>query len=384
MALLGLTKRKILPGVAGALLVWVACSPAAERAPNSAANAAANSSDSALLRVTRGDVVRSAVALGSVRAQVGAEVRVGPRVSGVVTELPAAVGQRVERGALLARLDDRSAKARLASLTAQLAAAWAESEWAAAQAVRAERLAGVVAEADRDTARRDARVRAALVERLGAEIDEARLDLGFTELRAPVAGTVASVSTTVGETVAASFQAPTFLTLIDLDRLEVRALVDETDIGSVRSGQTCRVRIDAFRGLEFEGVVRAIDPKAQLVQNVVNYAVTIDLERGEAGREGDGREAVLRPDMTVHVDFVLERRTAVLLLPPSAIVRRGGEDRVLVLEGDRVIERVVRLGLATPRQVEVLAGVVEGEAVVADALARSLVEEGKPRGGGAP
>jgi RND family efflux transporter MFP subunit len=348
-------------------LVALACSPAAESDATDGAGARRGRGDT-LLRVTRGDVARTAVALGSLRAQVGAEVRIGPRVSGVVTELPAAVGQFVERGALLARLDDRAARARVASLSAQLAAAEAERELAMAQLARAESLGRVVADADRDVARRDARVRRALAERLKAEVDEARIELAFTELRAPVAGTVASVSTTVGETVAASFQAPTFLTVIDLDRLEVRALVDETDIGAVRVGQECTIRVDAFRGVEFAGVVRAVDPKAQLVQNVVNYPVTIDLPR----RAAPGDAVVLRPDMTVHVDFVLERRRGVLLVPPSAVVRRGGEDRVLVLEGERVVERVVRLGLTTPRQVEVLAGLTEGEALVADALRRSL------------
>jgi macrolide-specific efflux system membrane fusion protein len=326
------------------------------------------------LRAARADLVESTVAVASVQAQVGAEVRVGSRLSGVVAELSVGVGDRVEVGAPLARLEDDELRVRVDVLSAQLRGTEAELEFAQGDLDRAVRLGDLLPTSQLDAAKRALRVRRAEVERMRASLAEARLNLSWSVLRAPVAGTIASVSTYVGETVAASFASPTFLTIIDLRRLEVRAFVDETDIGRVRVGQAAEVTIDAFPGRTLPGVVRAVYPKAQLVQNVVNYVVIVDLVSPPtlgAPEAPNPLPMELRPEMTARVGFVLDRRTGVIVVPRSAVGRRDGSDFVWVKSGEAWSERTVRLGLTTPQRVEIESGLEEGEVILADRQAWS-------------
>ncbi len=97
-----------------------------------------------------------------------------------------------------------------------------------------------------------------------------------------MAGVVASVSTQEGETVAASFAAPTFVTLLDLARLEVWAYVDETDIGRIHRGQDATFTVDTYGDDEFAGRVTAIYPQAEIRDNVVNYVAVIRFDARRA------------------------------------------------------------------------------------------------------
>ena len=109
---------------------------------------------------------------------------------------------------------------------------------------------------------------------------------------------IAQVSTQEGETVSAGLNAPTFVTLIDLERLEVAAYVDEVDVGRIRVGQRATFSVDAFPGEEFTGTVTAIYPRAVIQSNVVNYITTVAIENP------DGK---LKPDMTANVTIVARR-----------------------------------------------------------------------------
>jgi RND family efflux transporter MFP subunit len=124
-----------------------------------------------------------------------------------------------------------------------------------------------------------------------ANLEYADTQLGYTRILAPISGVVSTISTQEGETVAASFAAPTFVTLLDLDRLEVWAYVDETDIGRIQAGQKARFTVDTYPGQEFEGRVTTIYPQAEIRDNVVNYVTVVRFEP-----PGD---RVLRPEMTV-------------------------------------------------------------------------------------
>lgn len=312
----------------------------------------------ATVRVGRNTLTESTVAVGTVKSKVGAEVKVGSQLSGVVTELRVNVGDKVSRGEILATLRDADWRARVDVLKADLASAVAEKEYAEGELVRAERLSDILSRVEIENARKNLKVRQADVERRRASLAEAEIQLGYTLIRAPVSGTIASVSTYEGETVAASFAAPTFVTIVDLDRLEVQSYVDETDIGNVKVGQNVTFRVDAFPGQELEGVVQAIYPKAQLVNNVVNYVVIIDIV--------DRAGLLLRPEMTAHVSFILDRRDNVLNIPRNALLREGGRTFVVARAGDRWVERLVKIGLQTPQRVEIVDGLREGETIVSD------------------
>src|SRR5207248_1630317 len=126
-----------------------------------------------------------------------------------------------------------------------------------------------------------------------ANLDFAAAQLDYSKIVAPIGGVVASVATQEGETVAASFAAPTFVTLIDLSRLEVWAYVDETDIGRIRVGQPARFTVDTYGDQEFAGRVTAIYPRPEIRDNVVNYVTVI--------RFDPPRDRTLRPEMTTTV-----------------------------------------------------------------------------------
>ena len=124
-------------------------------------------------------------------------------------------------------------------------------------------------------------------------------------------------------------------TIIDLNRLQVDAYVDETDIGKVHVGQEAVFTVDAFPDKEFSGKVTAIYPKALVQQNVVTYDVVIAI---------DNREGLLRPDMTTNTTITVAKRDKVLAIPNQAVRREDGHRVVFVQEGDRLVRRPVKTG----------------------------------------
>jgi RND family efflux transporter MFP subunit len=310
------------------------------------------------LRASRATLTESTVAVGTIKSKVGAEVKVGSQLSGVVADLKVNVGDKVSKGDLLASLRDEDWRARVNILKADLVSALAEQDYAQSQLDRSERMQDLIPRLQLEDTRRNLKVKQANVERTRASLAEAKITLGYTIIRAPVSGTIASVSTYKGETIAASLASPTFVTIVDLDRLEVQSYVDETDIGKVHVGQKVTFRVDAFPDQELEGIVHAIYPKPQLVNNVVNYVVIIDIV--------NTRHLQIRPEMTVHVDFILAQRENVVSIPRNALVREGGRNLVILRVGDGWLQRQVETGLQTPQRIEIVSGLKEGETIVAD------------------
>jgi RND family efflux transporter MFP subunit len=157
--------------------------------------------------------------------------------------------------------------------------------------------------------------------------------------------------------VAASFASPTFLTLLDLARLEVWAYVDETDIGRIRTGQEARFSVDTYPDREFEGRVAAVYPKAEIRDNVVNYVAVVTF--------APPRDGTLRPEMTAAVRVATEKRIGVLTVPRRAVRREQGRSFVLVAPGDRVERRWVKTGGRDENRWEIVGGLREGEKVLA-------------------
>jgi len=239
-------------------------------------------------------------ATGVIKPMIGAEVRVGSRVSGVVRRLFVRVGDTVRTGEPLAELDARDLVAQRNEAQAALALAKANLDYAQADLRRKRELqaASLLAPNDLDLAHRAATVAEQQAAGASASLAFANTQLGYARIVAPISGVVASVSTQEGETVAASFAAPTFVTLIDLARLEVWAYVDETDIGRIRIGQRARFTVDTYGDEEFDGRVTAIYPRPEIRDNVVNYITVI--------RFDPPRGRILRPEMTTTVRIALD------------------------------------------------------------------------------
>jgi HlyD family secretion protein len=285
---------------------------------------------------------------------VGALVKVGSRASGVVEHLYVRIGDTVRRGQLLADLDTRDLAARRDQAAAALAAASAMRAFARSDLERRRALgaAGLLPAADLELAERGHAVAEQQWSEAAASLDFARTQLGYSRITAPIAGVVSSVATQEGETVAASLAAPTFVTLVDLARLEVWAYVDETDIGRIRKGQAARFTVDSWPDHEFAGRLTAIYPQAEIRDNVVNYVAVVTFEADP--------ERTLRPEMTATVRVVLDAREDVLALPRAALRRDASGTWARLASGEK---RAVSVGRRDDTNVEIVAGLREGDLV---------------------
>ncbi len=302
-----------------------------------------------------GTLNETVLATGVIRPVTGAEVNVGSRISGTVVSLPVAIGERVEVGQLLAELDANALEAQVDEARADVALSKPRIVLAQSILKRRQQLAenGLASVEDLDTAENDLAVARAQLLADQARLRSAKIALGYTRVTAPINGVVAEVSTREGETVAAAFAAPNFVTIIDLDRLEVLAYVDETDIGRVFIGQRASFTVDTYPDVDVAAKVTAIQPRAELLGTVVNYLVRLEFEASA--------DYVLRPEMTAHVRIVVAERDDVLTVPRATIKRTVGRQYVMVQRGAEWAEQDVRTGWRSESTVEILSGVREGD-----------------------
>jgi HlyD family secretion protein len=275
--------------------------------------------------VDKGDVVSRVTASGTLSALV--TVQVGSQVSGRVQEIAVDFNTSVREGELLARIDPGIFESNLEQARANLKAAKSRLASAKAKALdaqrRAERAASlhqqsVLSQAEADSAEAehvmaDADVLAAegSVAQAEAGVHQAELNLAYTEIVSPIDGVVISRAVDVGQTVAASFQAPVLFTIAqDLARMQVQASVSEADVGKLADGRPASFTVDAWPERKFDGVISQVRYAPQIVQNVVTYQVMVDVENPER---------VLRPGMTANVTFEVERRDDVIRVPNSAL-----------------------------------------------------------------
>lgn len=323
----------------------------------------ANPSSAAVVRVSRRDIGSQVKATGVIKPRVGAEVRVGSRISGVVKRLYVQIGDSVTRGQLLAELDDRDLVALRDQAAATLKQLEATLRYAEQDLSRKRELftARSLAQSDVDGVVRDSAVAAQQIAAAQANLDFANAQVAYSRITAPIAGVVASVATEEGETVAATFSAPTFLTLLDPSRLEVWAYVDETDIGRIRTGQAARFTVDTYGDEEFPGRVTAVHPTAEIRDNVVDYVTVVQFQR-PTGR-------TLRPEMTTTVRIALATREHALAVPIRAVRFHGSRAFVLVPSrgagnATGVEQRWVTTGLKDDSHWEILSGLHEGDEVL--------------------
>jgi HlyD family secretion protein len=295
----------------------------------------------------RGDIITVIAASGKLQAL--DTVEVGSQVSGQIIELNADFNTPVKSGQVLARIDPGTFQSRAVQSRAQ--AASAQATVAQAQARVAEAQAALI-EAQRDYASKvelnkrgffperslqalEAQVRqaeaalvaqraavgaqAAVVRQAQATVQQNELDIARSVIRAPIDGVVIERSINLGQTVAASFQAPKlFMIARDLSRMKVEAAVDEADIGRVRVGLPVRFRVDAFPDDQFRGEVAQVRIAGTENQNVVTYTVVIE------AANPDGR---LLPGMTANAEIVLGEMKDVLRVPAQALRWRPPSDR---------------------------------------------------------
>jgi HlyD family secretion protein len=260
------------------------------------------------------DIVVSAQAAGAIQPDTTVEVK--SKASGEVLQLNAETGQLVKRGAPLVRIDPRNARNTLAQAQADLDVAQAKLANATSQKRRADELfeSQSITEQEHEQALLDYADASAQVVRSRVAVDNARIQLEDTDVRAPITGTIIAKTVERGTVIASATAnvsgGTTLLQMADLNLVQVRTLVDETDIGKVQPGQLATITVDAYPNRPFEGTVLKIEPQAQTEQNVTVFPVLVRIQN---------REGLLRPGMNTEVEIHVGNREAVPAVPNAAL-----------------------------------------------------------------
>ena len=371
--------------------------------------------------VSKGTLSETVAATGEVSAVV--TVTVGSQISGTISRLYVDFNAPVRQGQLLAEIDPRLFEVAQARAVAGLLAARADQEKAKVTLDDAERseqrlkellAKGLVAAAEAETASANRAGAAAALRAAEARVAQAKADrdaadtnVSLCKIRSPIDGIVISRNVDIGQTVAASLQAPTlFVIANDLSRMQVLANVDEADVGKVKEGMVATFTVDAFPGEVFKGHIREVRQAPNSIQNVVTYAAVVD---------APNPERKLRQGMTASISVVTKQRPDALRIPNAALRYRpagDGTDKPAVatsgvakaapsdgakkpapkqdgepvrpgvrkvtayrLEGTKAVKVALLVGISDGHRTEVVSGLSEGDEVV-------LGEAAAPKRGG--
>jgi HlyD family secretion protein len=275
--------------------------------------------------VSQGDVVATVEATGTLEAVTTVEV--GTQVSGTIKTLGADFNSQVHQGQVIAQLDSSlfdtqvaQERATVARLNAEVQRARVQAEDAQVKLGRARDLAAkeLIAKSDLDAAvstanAADASVKSAEAQLVQAQasLKQAQVNLSHTVIRAPIDGVVIARNVNVGQTVAASMQAPTLFVLAqNLKEMLVNASVDESDIGKIQTKQPVRFRVDAYPNEIFHGTVSQVRLQPTVEQNVVSYVTVIDVPNPDLK---------LKPGMTAAVTIETGRADDAIKVPNAAL-----------------------------------------------------------------
>ena len=331
----------------------------------------------ATMPISRGAVTRTVTATGTVNPVL--TIIVGSYVSGVIQQLFCDYNTPVKQGQVCAKIDPRPYQTVVDQDQANLEVARAQLEKDKANVVYAQvnyernkqlaareyvsQDAADVAKSQLDQGVAQVELDQATIVLRQAELDAAKVNLGYTDIVSPVDGIVVSRAVTMGQTVAATLQTPTlFLIATDLTKMEVDTNVSESDIGPVKETNASTFSVDAWPGRVFNGSVVQVRQSPQTVQNVVTYDVVVGV---------DNADLALKPGMTASTQIVTDQRSNVLRVPDQALrytpsgSAQSATPRIWVLRGGKPVAVPVVLGLDDDSFSEIVSGdVKQGDQVV--------------------
>lgn len=332
-------------------------------------------------KIERGDIASSVSATGSLSPVI--TVQVGSQVSGTIQHLYADFNSRVKKGDLIAQIDPALFQARLAEAEANLKSArasadkaWvgvldAKRQWERLQRLQQQKL---VSESDvdeakfaYDTAVVEHKVKEATAAQAKAARDREKVNLAYTSIYAPIDGVVISRDVDVGQTVAASLQAPTLFTIAqDLTRMQIETEVDEAFIGSIAEQQPVQFTVFAYQNRKFTGRVAQVRLNPKVEAGVVKYNCIIHV---------DNKDLALKPGMTATVSIEVGRRENVLKVPNTALrfvpdwpaeqlkgIRnkmKRNEGLIWVIQGESLQPLSVTIGIVGEKETEISGDSVE-------------------------
>lgn len=351
-------------------------------------------------RAQYGAIAKSVTATGTI--QPIDTVSVGAQVSGVVKNIYVDFNSVVKKGQLLAKIDPTIIMAQAEESKANLATARSNLMFQQSNFERQSKLLslGVISKADHEVAQNQYNSAKAAVANVLAQLKINNRNLFYTDIYSPIDGVVLNRNVSEGQTIASSFNAPTlFVIAKDLTKMQVRAAVDEADIGGVKSGQKVTFTVDAFPNDVFQGMVQKILLHPSVTANVVTYTTLINVEN-EAMK--------LKPGMTASILIYTEEDNNALLIPSRAlnfkpdsvasnhyiivkaerdiaglksdneknILKRESSDKlnnentadqnahVWIKTGDTLTEKKITIGINDDTNVKVIQGLSPNEAVI--------------------
>jgi membrane fusion protein, macrolide-specific efflux system len=370
-------------GVAG----WMALSsPAKEGAPRTTPAAL-------------GDVERTVLASGVIEAS--ALVSVGAEVSGAIKVLNVALGDAVKTGDVIAELDSlnqenalKVAQASLANVEAQRGLQEATLAKAQQALTRSNQLQSqqLVSDADLQTAQlavttADAQIKSidAQIQQAQLAVDAAQLNLSRTKIIAPMDGTIVSLEVGVGQTVNASNSTPTIVKIANLDSMVVKAEISEADVPRVRPGQKVYFTILGAPNRPIEATLRAIEPAPESIADSTTSTSTGSAVYYNGLFDVDNPDHLLRISMTAQVTIVLDAVSKVIIVPSTALVRRGRDNvsvEVWNPQANAQEQRKVEVGLNNNIVAEIKSGLEEGDLVVVPTNSGTTGAGGNRQGAG--
>lgn len=348
-----------------------------------------------------GYIAKTVTAMGTI--QPVDTVSIGAQVSGVVKKVYADFNSVVKQGQLLAKVDPSIITAQTEQSKANLANAKSNLDYQQSNYNRQLQLfnLGAISKADYQLALNQYNSAKSSVANTAAQLRLAEKNLSYTNIYSPINGVVLNRNVSEGQTIASSFNAPTlFVIAKDLTRMQVRAAVDEADIGAVKAGQNVTFTVDAFPDDIFEGIVLDVLLHASVSANVVTYATLINV---------DNKAMKLKPGMTANINIYIEEDSNALLIParsltfkPDSSLLKGyyikkaeknltgaakttqekqihqkdttkksntadaavRKSYVWIRSGDTIVERRIMTGLNDDAYVRVIKGITPGEEVI--------------------
>jgi len=283
------------------------------------------------------------------------KINVTPEVGGKIARINVQEGDRVAPGQVLAELETETIRLQLRQAQAAVAVAEAAYADALRNKERMDRLIkeNAVSEQQREKVQLGFDSASAQLEQARAGLNLAQHALEVSILKAPFAGVIASKNAEVGDVINPMMGgAGGVLTLMDYSRIKVDVAVSSEDIARIRKGQEVVLRVGAFPGRDFRGVVRVVNLTADPLNKKFGVEASFD-----------NAEGLLRPGTFGDIIFELQSHENALVVPQKAVLENG---YVFIVEGGKAVKKTVALGLQNTTMIEVLDGLAEGAAVVVE------------------
>ncbi len=351
------------------------------------------------VEVKRSDIRGVLVEAGIVKFKVGSQVKVGARATGEISEMLVAVGTRVKKGDTIAVIDNRE----ILTMMDQTGAAVASKRHKLQQVKETYPQLIKEAEANFEYAKLDFKRELKLIEqeyttrvaveraktayesasavlkRLKEEynteekivnseikellqvIEQQKIKLSYAKIVAPIGGVVSEVTAQVGETIVTGLQVANLVTIIDPLGLEIWIYVDETDIGTVKTGQSVEFQVDTYPDKIFTGNINKINQQPIIKDNITYYLAIVNITKDVA--------EVLRPEMTVYVRIIYAEKQGVLTLANSAIKFEAGREVGYMVLGKKKVEKIyLKIGLRGEEKSEILSDILPGDIFATELL----------------